>query len=200
MKSIAVYCGSSTDLSASFHDAAKVIGNGIALLNNSLVYGGGRIGLMGEVAQSAATHGAYVVGVITNKLVAHEQANETCDELIVVHTMQERRTIMMERGDAFVVLPGGIGTYEEFFEVLVGRQLGYHQKPIGIVNIAGYYDPLVAMLDHGIEHKFIRPALKQLMFIDPCPKAVLQYVTSTEVVQPSPEEILPMHSDGAQTK
>ena len=96
-KAIAVYCGSSTDLSEPYHDAANIIGKGIAANKQTLVYGGGRIGLMGEVASSAAASGAQVVGVITHKLVKHEQANESCDELIVVDTMQERRTIMMER-------------------------------------------------------------------------------------------------------
>ena len=114
--------------------------------------------MMGEIATVAAKHGANVVGVITHKLVAHEQANEKCDELIVVNTMQERRTLMMERSDAFIVLPGGIGTYEEFFEVLVGRQLSDHAKPIGIINVDGYFDPLITMLEHGINRNFMRCA------------------------------------------
>ena len=104
MKAVAVYCGSSTNLSAEFHDAAKIVGQGLGKRSLSLVYGGGRIGLMGEVAENAAAHGAYVVGVITHKLVQHEQANESCDELIVVETMQERRAIMMERSDAYLSL------------------------------------------------------------------------------------------------
>ena len=148
---------------------------------------------MGEIATVAAKHGANVVGVITHKLVAHEQANEKCNELIVVDTMQERRTLMMERSDAFIVLPGGIGTYEEFFEVLVGRQLSDHAKPIGIVNVDGYFDPLITMLEHGINRNFMRPALRQLMFIDSCPNAVLDYISSGNNSQPSPEDILPMH-------
>ena len=194
MKSITVYCGSSTELSKEFHESAETIGIGIASRELTLVYGGGRIGLMGEVATTAARHGATVVGVITKKLVEHEQANESCDELIVVETMQERRKIMMERGDAFLVLPGGIGTYEEFFEVLVGRQLGNHSKPIGVVNIDGYFDPLLDMLDHGITHRFIRPALSQLYVTHSCPEHVLEHITANTVIQPPPEDILPMHS------
>jgi uncharacterized protein (TIGR00730 family) len=193
MNAITVYCGSSTQLDATYHNAAEVIGQKLGKKGLSLVYGGGRIGLMGEVASSAAKNGATVVGVITHKLVAHEQANEACDELIVVNTMQERRTMMMERGDAFLVLPGGVGTYEEMFEVLVGRQLGDHSKPIGIVNIDGYFDPLIAMLNHGIEQKFIRDAVHKLMYIHSCPKNVLDHITTTKVSQPSPEDILPMH-------
>ena len=193
MNSVSVYCASSMSLEPCFHNAARIIGKGLANRNLTLVYGGGRIGLMGEVAKIAADYGGEVVGVITHKLVAHEQANEKCDELIVVDTMQERRTIMMERGDGFIVLPGGIGTYEEFFEVLVGRQVNDHSKPIGIVNVDGYFDPLLSMLEHGIDRNFMRPALRQLMFIDPCPDAVLDYVTSGVNDQPSPEDILPMH-------
>ena len=194
MKSLTVYCASSTQLEPTFHEAADRVGTGLAARGLSLVYGGGRIGLMGEVADSAAKAGATVTGVITHKLVEHEQANTTCDELIVVDTMQERRTIMMERGDGYLVLPGGVGTYEEFFEVLVGRQLGDHTKPIGIVNVAGYFDPLSDMLEHGIARQFIRPALRQLVFINSSPEAVLDHMISQESIELDPSEILPMHS------
>ena len=108
--------------------------------------------------------------------------------------MQERRTIMMDRGDGYLILPGGVGTYEEFFEVLVGRQLGDHTKPIGIVNVNGYSDPLGDMLEHGIEHQFLRPALRELLFIDPCPDAVLDYIVEHKGEKLPPRAILPMHS------
>lgn len=194
MKSLTVYCASSTQLEPAFHRAADLVGRGLASRGLSLVYGGGCIGLMGEVATSAAKGGAHVTGVITHKLVEHEQANNKCDELIVVDTMQERRTIMMDRGDGYLILPGGVGTYEEFFEVLVGRQLGDHTKPIGIVNVNGYFDPLGDMLEHGIEHQFIRPALRELLFIDPCPDAVLDYIVEHKGEKLPPSAILPMHS------
>ena len=193
MKSVTVYCASSTSLDQEYHDAAEQIGKEIASRGLTLVYGGGRIGLMGEVARAAAANGAEVIGVITQKFVAHEQANEACDELIIVDTMQQRRSIMMERGDAFLMLPGGVGTYEEFFEVLVGRQIGDHTKPIGIVNVRGYFDPLKNMLDHGIEQRFMRPALRDLTLYDACPIKVMDYVTSETSTQPPPEDILPMH-------
>ncbi|MDP6541694.1 MAG: TIGR00730 family Rossman fold protein [Phycisphaerales bacterium] len=193
MNSLTVYCASSTQLEPAFHEAADRVGSGLASRGLSLVYGGGCIGLMGEVASSAAKGGAIVTGIITHKFVSHEQANNECDELIVVDTMQERRTIMMEKGDGYLVLPGGVGTYEEFFEVLVGRQIGDHTKPIGIVNINGYFDPLSDMLEHGIEHHFIRKALRQLVFINSCPDAVLDHLVSHEVVELHPNEILPMH-------
>ena len=194
MKSLTVYCASSTQLEPAFHRAADLVGTGLASRGLSLVYGGGCIGLMGEVARSAAKGGALVTGVITHKLVEHEQANNECDELIVVDTMQERRTIMMERGEGYLVLPSGVGTYEEFFEVLVGRQLGDHTKPIGIVNVNGYFDPLGDMLEHGIEHQFIRPALRELLFIDPCPDAVLDYIMEHKGEILPPRAILPMHN------
>ena len=194
MKSLTVYCASSTQLEPAFHRAADLVGTGLASRGLSLVYGGGCIGLMGEVARSAAKGGALVTGVITHKLVEHEQANNECDDLIVVDTMQERRTIMMERGEGYLVLPGGVGTYEEFFEVLVGRQLGDHTKPIGIVNVNGYFDPLGDMLEHGIEHQFIRPALRELLFIDPCPDAVLDYIMEHKGEILPPSAILPMHN------
>ena len=194
MKSLTVYCASSTQLEPAFHRAADLVGKGLASRGLSLVYGGGCIGLMGEVATSAAKGGALVTGVITHKLVEHEQANNKCDELIVVDTMQERRSIMMDRGDGYLILPGGVGTYEEFFEVLVGRQLGDHTKPIGIVNVNGYFDPLGDMLEHGIEHQFIRPALRELLFIDPCPDAVLDYIVEHKGEKLPPSAILPMHS------
>ena len=194
MNSLTVYCASSTQLEPAFHDAAEHVGSGLAKRGLSLVYGGGCIGLMGEVATSAAHGGAKVIGVITQKLVEHEQANNACDELIVVETMQDRRTIMMDRGDGYLVLPGGVGTYEEFFEVLVGRQLGDHTKPIGIVNVNGYFDPLSDLLEHGIEHRFIRPAIRDLVLIDSSPEVVLDYMTNHKGEALPPTDILPMHS------
>ncbi len=194
MNALTVYCGSSTSLDSVFHDAAVCVGKHIAERHYSLVYGGGSIGLMGTVARTAAKHGARVHGVITEKFVELEQANNDCDELIVVKTMQERRTMMIQKGDGFLMLPGGIGTYEEFFEVLVGRQIHDHAKPIGILNIEGYFDPLIAMLDHGIERGFMRPALRSLLHIDTSVENLFEYFQSQDVHQPKPEEILPMHS------
>ena len=193
MKRICVYCGSSTQLDPVFHDVAESVGRSIAQRGLTLVYGGGRIGLMGEVARAAAEAGATVVGVMTHKLVGHEQANEDCDELIVVDTMQERRRIMADRGDAFLVLPGGIGTYEEFFEVLVGRQLNDHTKPIGIVNVADYFEALVRLIEHGIEHRFVRPALRDVLHVHACPDAVIDHLIDGDHHQPSHLDILPMH-------
>ena len=193
MKSLTVYCGSSTKLDHTFHEAAKTIGKDIAQKNLRLIYGGGSIGLMGTLATSVKKHGGEVVGVITDKFVKLEQANNECDKLIVVNTIQERRTEMINRGDAFLMLPGGIGTYEEFFEVLVGRQINDHSKPIGILNINDYFEPLMAMLEHGIHNGFIRPALRKLLLIDKLPSNAVNNILRHKVNQPTPEEILPMH-------
>ncbi|MGI9123461.1 MAG: TIGR00730 family Rossman fold protein, partial [Mycobacterium sp.] len=157
-RSVTVYCSSSSAVEPHFADEARSLGRAIAAAGLEFVYGGGSIGLMGQSARSCKAHGGRVVGIITAKLDELEGGWRGCDELQIVEGMQERRARMMDLGVAFDVLPGGLGTYEEFFEVLVGRQLGDHHKPIVIVNQNGYYEPLIAMVDHGIEHKFIRPA------------------------------------------
>ena len=156
------------------------MGRELARRGMTLVYGGGSVGLMGEIARSARQHGGRIVGIITNRLLEMEVADHACDELIVVETMRERKKLLAERGEAFLVLPGGAGTYEEFFEILVGRQLAEHDKPIGIVNSHGYYNPLVAMVEHGIEHGFIRPALRELFLIDPEPVTVIDWLVNNE--------------------
>src|SRR5690606_21321417 len=123
-----------------------------------------------------------------------EIADMHCDELVVVDTMRERKQLLERRGDGFLMLPGGLGTYEEFFEILVGRQLGEHAKPIGVVNSHGYYNPLIAMMEHGIEHRFIKPAVKELFFIHPDPYAVLDWLLDPDrqPVQIDYERFLPM--------
>jgi uncharacterized protein (TIGR00730 family) len=176
MKSVTVYCASSTSLDPEFHEVAETVGREIARRGLGLVFGGGGIGLMGEVARAAKAGGARVTGIITSLLMDAEQGWSGCDELAVVETMRERKKLLAERGDSFLVLPGGIGTYEEFFEILVGRQLLEHDKPIGIVNAHGYYNPLVAMIEHGVEHRFMRPETRALFEIDPDPVTVLDAI------------------------
>ncbi len=176
MHSITVYCSSSVHLDADFHEPARRAGAEIARRGLTLIYGGGSIGLMGEVADAAQSAGGKVVGVITQYLMDLEQGRENCDELVIVPTMRERKKRLAEMGDAFLILPGGIGTYEEFFEILVGRQLREHDKPIGIVNSRGYYNPLIAMMEHGIEHRFIQRALYESFFIEPDPLNVITHL------------------------
>jgi uncharacterized protein (TIGR00730 family) len=121
-----------------------------------------------------------------------EQGYDQCDELIVVDTMAERKKLMAHRGDAFIALPGGLGTFEELFEVLVQRQVGEHCKPIGIVNLDGYYDPLVGLIDHGIEHRFIKPAVHHLLHVHGDPVQVLDGVIATVPFEIDPDRFLPM--------
>lgn len=173
MRSITVYCASSTSLDPHFSESARTLGRALAERDITLVYGGGSTGLMGEVARAVHDTGGRIEGVITEYLKDREVAFESCDELVVVESMRERKMIMSDRADAFVVLPGGLGTYEEFFEVLVGRVLIEHNKPIGIVNDHGYFDPLIALIEHGIKESFIRPAVRELMAVRCDPVEVL---------------------------
>ncbi|MCE1192599.1 MAG: TIGR00730 family Rossman fold protein [Acidovorax sp.] len=148
--SVCVYCGSRPGENPAFADAARAVGSWIGRHGGQLVYGGGRSGLMGTVAEATRQAGGRVVGVIPQALVDKELANRQCDELHIVQTMHERKAMMAERSDAFVALPGGIGTFEELFEVWTWRQLGYHDKPVGLLNVAGYYDALLGFLNHSV--------------------------------------------------
>ncbi|MDM0112418.1 TIGR00730 family Rossman fold protein [Variovorax sp. J22R133] len=153
--SICVYCGSRSGEQAAYTAAAHAVGQWIGKHGGQLVYGGGRTGLMGLVAESTRAAGGRVVGVIPKALVDKELANPLCDELHVVETMHERKAMMAERSDAFLALPGGIGTFEELFEIWTWRQLGYHDKPVGILNVAGYYDALLEFLAHSVREGFM---------------------------------------------
>lgn len=173
MPAITVYCSSSTHLDPDFHAPAIIVGRELARRGVTLVYGGGCVGLMGEIARAARAAGGKTIGIITKRLMQAEVGDTACDELIVVDTMRERKRLLESRGDGFLILPGGVGTYEEFFEILVGRQLGEHDKPIAVVNSHGYYNPLIAMIEHGIEHRFIPERVRDLLRIDPDPVALI---------------------------
>ncbi len=153
--SICVYCGSRPGASPGYADAARAVGRWIGRRGGQLVYGGGRNGLMGIVADSTLQAGGRVVGVIPKALVEKEWAHHGCSELHVVDTMHERKRLMAEHADAFLALPGGIGTFEEFFEVWTWRQLGYHDKPVGLLNVDGYYDGLLTFLRSGVQAQFM---------------------------------------------
>ena len=165
LSSVAVYCSASSAIDAHFAEAARTVGRIIGDSGLQMVFGGGAVGLMGVAARTCKTHGGRVVGVTTDKLDALEGGWDGCDVLEVVEAMPERRTRMMDLADAFVILPGGLGTYEEFFEVVVGRQLGDHAKAIVIVNHDHFYDPMIAMIEHGITHKFIAPAIRDALVV-----------------------------------
>lgn len=164
--SICVYCGSRPGHHPEFTAVATQVGTWIGTHGGQLVYGGGRNGLMGTVADATLAAGGRVIGIIPKALVDREHAHRSCTELHVVDTMHERKRLMAEHGDAFVALPGGIGTLEEFFEVWTWRQLGYHDKPVGLLNMNGYYDSLLAFLTSSVGHGFMSGALMPLISVD----------------------------------
>ena len=153
--SLCVYCGSRPGNSPGFAAMARDVGTWIGQHGGQLVYGGGHNGLMGIMADAALAAGARVVGVIPTALVEKEWAHTGCTELHIVENMHERKRIMAEHADAFLALPGGIGTLEEFFEVWTWRQLGYHNKPIGLLNTDGFYDSLLTFLDSAVKTGFM---------------------------------------------
>lgn len=153
--SICVYCGSKPGHNPAFVQLAVQVGTWIGAHGGQLVYGGGRSGLMGQVAEATMAAGGTVVGIIPTALVEKEFAHHGCTELHVVDTMHERKRLMAEKGDAFLALPGGIGTFEELFEVWTWRQLGYHDKPVGILNCDGYYDGLLRFIDQVVQDGFM---------------------------------------------
>jgi len=164
--SICVYCGSRNGVNPQWAEQAQAVGLWIAEHGGQLVYGGGRNGLMGIVADATLQAGGRVVGVIPKALVEKEFAHRGCTELHVVETMHERKRIMAERADAFVALPGGIGTLEEFFEVWTWRQLSYHNKPVGLLNHHGYYDGLLKFLQHSVTEQFLSSWQMDLVTVD----------------------------------
>ena len=171
--SLCVYCGSRHGLDARFADVARQVGHWIGSRGGQLVYGGGRSGLMGVVADATLEAGGSVVGIIPQALVDRELAHRGCQELLVVETMHERKRLMAERADAFVALPGGIGTFEEFFEVWTWRQLGYHDKPVGLLNTAGYYDALVGFLESTVHQGFLADWQMDLIRVEGNPATLL---------------------------
>ena len=179
--SVCVYCGSRPGENLLFGEAAQAVGNWIGTQGGQLVYGGGRSGLMGTVAQATASAGGRVVGVIPQSLVDKEHANRACDELHIVQTMHERKALMAERSDAFLALPGGIGTFEELFEVWTWSQLGYHNKPIGLLDVADYYQPLLAFLSGSVQAGFMGPWQMDLVRVGTEPASLL-----AQLVQAAP--------------
>ena len=161
--SICVYCGSRPGVEPAFAEAARQVGLWIAQNKGQLVYGGGHNGLMGVMADACLQAGGRVIGVIPKALVEKEWAHTGCSELHVVENMHERKRLMAEHADAFLAMPGGIGTFEEFFEVWTWRQLGYHDKPVGLLNLNGYYDSLLAFLSTAVRQGFMNAGQMQLI-------------------------------------
>jgi uncharacterized protein (TIGR00730 family) len=161
VRSITVYCSSSRSVAKIYFDAAAELGRAIADQHWRLVYGGNDCGCMGAMAHAARAVQGKVIGVTPQVLVDQGIADQLCDELVVTENMRERKALLELHGDAFVALPGGLGTLEEVFEILVARTLGYHDKPIVLINVGGFYDPLLAMIDQGIGGGFIRRAVRE---------------------------------------
>jgi hypothetical protein len=184
--SVCVYCGSRPGVSPDFAAMAQLVGRWIGTHGGQLVYGGGKNGLMGIVAEATLEAGGRVVGVIPKALVEKEWANHQCSELHVVETMHERKRLMAEHADAFLALPGGIGTFEEFFEVWTWRQLGYHDKPVGLLNMAGYYDALVAFLQSTVQQGFMGDWQMDLIRVDTDPASLLRDLVQAAGLSPAP--------------
>ena len=172
--SVCVYCGSRPGTNPAFAQAAVQVGQWIANHGGQLVYGGGHNGLMGILADACLAAGGRVVGVIPQTMVEREWAHTGCHELIVVQTMHERKRIMLERADAFIALPGGLGTFEEFFEAWTWRHLGFHNKPVGLLNTAGYYDDLLHFFKRSVEEEFFGEPQMEMMSVDSAADALLE--------------------------
>jgi len=184
--SVCVYCGSKPGLEPQFAQVAQQVGQWIGQHGGQLVYGGGKAGLMGVVAQATLEAQGRVVGIIPKALMEREMAFTQCQELIVVDTMHERKRLMAERSDVFVALAGGIGTLEELFEVWTWRQLGYHDKPIGILNTAGYFNHLLAFLKTSVTQELLSDWQMNLVQIDESPLTLLPDLVQKAGLTPEP--------------
>ena len=160
VKNICVYCGSGSGHNPAFAKAARTLGRAMAQANIGLVYGGGSLGLMGEIARAVLWHDGHVTGIIPEFLSTREKMHKDVQELIVTHSMHERKQIMFDKSDAFVALPGGVGTLEELVEQLTWSQLGQHSKPVVLGDIDGFWEPLLSLIQHMREEAFVRPGLE----------------------------------------
>lgn len=166
MKSICVFCGSRAGNDPAYAQAARALGRTLAENDFTLVYGGGHVGLMGVVADAALEASGEVIGVMPKALVEREILHDTLTKLHVVGSMHERKALMAELSDGFIALPGGTGTLEEFFEILTWAQLGEHQKPCGLLNTNGFYDPLLTIFDHMMEKGFVSDEHRKLVLVE----------------------------------
>ena len=174
MKSVCVFCGSHPGDDPAYERAARALGETLAEAGIELVYGGGHVGLMGAVANAALAAGGEVTGVMPKALVEREIAHNGLTNLHVVSSMHERKAMMSELSEGFIALPGGTGTLEEFFEVLTWAQLGEHGKPCGLLNVAGYYDPLLAVFDHMMDRGFLATHHRAMVLVESDPAAMLE--------------------------
>ena len=178
MKSICVYCGSNPGKLPAYCEFAQQLGYEMAARGLGLVYGGASVGVMGAVADAVLERGGRAVGVIPHSLATKEVSHDRLDELIVVASMHERKAKMAELSDGFIALPGGWGTIEEIFEMLTWAQLGFHEKPCGLLNVASYYDHLFAFLEHAIDQQFVKEQYRPMIMMDESPAALLDRFAS----------------------
>jgi uncharacterized protein (TIGR00730 family) len=178
LRRICVFCGSSSGTREVYKQAAQAVGQLLCQRGIELVYGGGHVGLMGVVADACLNAGGRVIGVIPQALADKEVAHTGLTELRIVGSMHERKAVMADLSDAFVSLPGGFGTWEEFFEVLTWAQLGIHRKACGVLNVNGYYDPLIEMADRALSEGFLREGHRDLLLSDADPERLLDRLSS----------------------
>lgn len=185
MQTICVFCGSAPGLKHEYAGGARELGCVLAKQNINLVYGGGRVGLMGMVADAALAAGAKVTGIIPRSLADKEIAHQGLTDLRIVTTMHERKAMMSELSDGFIAMPGGFGTLEELFEVVTWAQLGIHTKPFGLLNVAGYYDGLISFLDHSVEQGFVPQRHREMIIVSDEAEELVELL---KAYRPFPEE------------
>ncbi len=186
MTALCVFCGSSGGASPAYAEAATALGTELAARGTTLVFGGGKVGIMGVLADACLAAGGEVVGVIPRHLWDREVGHTGVTRMHVVASMHERKALMAELADGFVALPGGIGTMEEFFEVWTWGQLGLHAKPLGLLNTAGYFDPLLVFLDHMVTERFLRPEQRAAVLVGDQPRALLDDLAAARPVPFTP--------------
>jgi uncharacterized protein (TIGR00730 family) len=177
MKTVCVFCGSNPGRNPAFKEGAIALGQEIVSRGLGLVYGGGNVGLMGVVADAVLAEGGEVIGVIPGFLVNRELAHPGLSKLHVVDSMHQRKALMAELSDGFIAMPGGYGTFEEFCEILTWSQLGLHQKPHGLLNIMGYYEPLIRLFDTALHEQFLSSAHRAMVLEAPTPAALLNIMS-----------------------
>src|SRR5580692_257653 len=180
-KRICVFCGSSPGARSSYAEAAKSLARYLAANKITVVYGGGNVGLMGTLADATFEAGGEIIGVIPQALLNREASHIRIPDLRVVGSMHERKAMMAELSDAFIAMPGGFGTFEEFCEVLTWTQLGLHRKPCGLLNVEGYYGPLLALFDHAVTEQFLKPAHRQMVISESSPELLVERLLKYEL-------------------
>lgn len=184
VNNICVYCGSNIGAKPDYAENAVALGKLMASRGIGVVYGGGTVGLMGLVANSVLESGGRAIGIIPRVLDLVERRHDSLTESYYVETMHERKAMMADRADAFIALPGGYGTFEEFFEMVTWAQLGIHQKPVVLFNMAGYYDSLIAFIDNAVTEGFVRAVNRNLFQVGDTPEAVLDLIANFKPIQP----------------